>query len=333
MSFLLVFVFSLSWVLTWFMRYYALSRNILDIPNHRSSHMKPTPRGGGMAFVAAFLIVIPLLAHLDFVTLHGSIALLVAGLFLAILGFLDDQGHISVRWRLIGHFAASCLALYWVDGMPAITFFAWTLPVGPIANVLAILYLVWLLNLYNFMDGIDGLAGVEAVSVCMGIACLYWFSGDHSLMVLPLVLAAAVAGFLVWNFPPARIFMGDAGSGFLGFIIGVLSIQAGGIKGQFFWSWLILLGFFVVDATVTLFQRAFQGDKIYEAHRSHAYQNASSCFGSHLSVTLSVAILNIVWLWPFAIFVGLRQIDGLTGLLIAYLPLVILALQFKAGKN
>lgn len=293
----------------------------------------PTPRGGGLAFVAAFLIVIPLLAHLDFVTMHGSIALVVAGLFLAVLGFLDDQGHIAVRWRLLGHFAASCLALYWVGGMSSITFFAWTLPIGPVANGLAILYLVWLLNLYNFMDGIDGLAGVEAVSVCMGIACLYWFSGDHSLMVLPLVLAAAVAGFLVWNFPPARIFMGDAGSGFLGFILGVLSIQAGGIKSQFFWSWLILLGVFIVDATVTLLRRALQGDKVYEAHRSHAYQNAIGWFGSHLPVTLSVAILNVVWLWPFAIFVGLGRLDGLTGLLIAYLPLVIMAIQFKAGKT
>ncbi len=328
----LIAVVVLSWALTWSVRRYALARNIMDYPNHRSSHVVSTPRGGGLAFVAAFLITVPFVAHLGFVTQTGSLALIGAGLFLAILGLFDDFGHIAAHWRLLGHFFACTLAIFWLGGMPSITFFVWTLPANFIADGLAIIYLVWLLNLYNFMDGIDGLAGVEAVSICLGAAGIYWLSGLPGLMVLPLFLAASVVGFLFWNFPPARIFMGDAGSSFLGFILGVLSIQAASINKAYFWSWLILLGVFIVDATFTLARRAFHGAKIYEAHRSHAYQQATSLFGGHLPVTLSVLVINVLWLFPLATLVGLEYVNGLTGLLIAYVPLVAMAIQFKAGQ-
>lgn len=333
LSIVLIGIFILSWTLTWAVRRYALTRNIMDHPNHRSSHFVPTPRGGGVAFVAAFLITVPFVAHLGFVTFAGSLALIGAGLFLAILGFLDDRGDLPASWRLLGHFSACILAVYWLGGMPAITFFVWTLPSNLFAGGLAVFYLAWMLNLYNFMDGIDGIASIEAVSVCLGSALIYWLSGDVGLMVLPLLLAAAVGGFLFWNFPPARIFMGDAGSSFLGFILGVLSIQGAGINGVYFWSWLILLGVFIVDATFTLLRRAIRGNKIFEAHRSHAYQQASFIFGSHLPVTLAVLVINVLWLLPCAILVGLEYVNGFTGLLIAYVPLVTMAIQLKAGKQ
>lgn len=330
---LLLLVFMLSWALTWLVLRYALAKNIMDHPNLRSSHLVPTPRGGGVAFVAAFLITVPFVAHLGFVTLAGSLALMGAGLFLAVLGFLDDHGHIEAHWRLLGHFSACALAVFWLGGMPSVRFFVWDLPVNWLADLFAVFYLVWMLNLYNFMDGIDGIAGVEAVSVCLGIACLYWLSGIPGLMILPLLLAAAVIGFLCWNFPPARIFMGDAGSSFLGFILAVLSIQASHINKAYFWSWLILLGVFIVDATFTLARRAVQGAKIYEAHRSHAYQQATTVFGAHLPITLAVLVINVLWLFPWAVLVGLDYLNGLTGLLIAYFPLVIMAIQFKAGQS
>ncbi len=333
LSIILMAIFILSWALTWSVRRYALAKDIMDHPNHRSSHFVPTPRGGGAAFVVAFLITVPFVAHLGLVTVAGSLALIGTGLFLAILGFLDDRGDIPAVWRLFGHISACILAVYWLGGLPAITFFVWTLPSNLFAGSLAVLYLAWMLNLYNFMDGIDGIASVEAVSVCLGASFVYWLGGDDGLMVLPLLLAAAVAGFLFWNFPPARIFMGDAGSSFLGFILGVLSIQAAGIKGAYLWSWLILLGVFIVDATFTLLRRALSGDKIFEAHRSHAYQQASFYFGSHLPVTLAVLMINVLWLLPCAILVGLEYVNGLTGLLIAYAPLVAMAIQFKAVKK
>ena len=333
MFYILIAVFAVSWMLTWSVRYYALARNIMDHPNHRSSHAVPTPRGGGLAFVTVFILTIPFLAHLGLITWAGSLAFMGAGAFIALLGFLDDHNPIAAHWRFLGHCLACLAAVYWLGGMPSIVLFTHAMPANLLLDGLAVLYLIWLLNLYNFMDGIDGMAALEAVSVCLSIACVYWFSGAPGLMVLPLILAAAVAGFLFWNFPPARIFMGDVGSGCLGFILGVLSIQAAGINRAYFWCWLILLGVFIVDATFTLVHRLILGDKIYEAHRSHAYQHATKRFGRHLPVTLAVFIINILWLFPLALFVGLGWIDGLIGLLIAYFPLVIIALQFKAGQS
>lgn len=183
------------------------------------------------------------------------------------------------------------------------------------------------------MDGIDGIAALEAVSVCLGAIVLYHVQDNENAMYLPSCLAFAVAGFLIWNFPPARIFMGDAGSGFLGLILGVLSIQSAKINSNFFWAWMILLGVFIVDATVTLLGRALRGEVIFEAHRSHAYQHASRYYGKHLPVTLGALAINLLWLLPIAIGVGLGFINSGLGLLIAYLPLVILALQFKAGQR
>lgn len=332
MFYALLFVFLLSLLLTFFALRYATARNMMDTPNHRSSHVTPTPRGGGIAFVVSFLVVIPFLVHQDLVSFYGSFALVGAGLFLAILGFLDDKQSISPKSRLLGHFSACILALYWLDGMPSISFFNWTLSSGWIANGLAVVYLVWLLNLYNFMDGIDGLAAVEAISVCLSAVLLYWIRGELVLIALPLFLAACVAGFLVWNFPPARIFMGDAGSCFLGFILGVLSIKAAAVSCDLFWSWLILLGVFITDATITLICRALRGERLQEAHRTHAYQKAAIRLNRHLPVTLAVFLINVVWLLPIAVLVGFNCLKGFTGLLIAYVPLVIIALQFKAGQ-
>ncbi|KTD33971.1 MraY family glycosyltransferase [Legionella israelensis] len=325
-------VFILSLILTGFLRHYALARNIIDIPNHRSSHSIPTPRGGGLAFVFSFIAVIPFLYYQGFLDAKLTTALLTSGLFVAVLGFVDDRKNISAKWRLAGHFAASAIALFYLGGMPAISILGWNLPQGIILNVFVAFYLVWLLNLYNFMDGIDGIAGVEAVSVCVGGALLYWLEGAANDAILPLVLAFAVAGFLYWNFPPARIFMGDAGSGFLGFSIGIISIKSANIQSQFFWSWLILLGVFIVDATMTLVRRALSGAKVFEAHRSHAYQYASRYFGKHLPVTLAVLMINFVWLLPLALLVSKDYIAGFPGMLLAYLPLLLLALKFQAGK-
>jgi len=222
--------------------------------------------------------------------------------------------------------------LYWLGGLPLLQVFGYAFDLGLIGNVLAAVYIVWLLNLYNFMDGIDGIASVEAVCVCLGGALLYVLLGAANLALVPVLLAAAVAGFLCWNFPPARIFMGDAGSGFLGLVLAVLSLQAAWFKSDLLWSWIILLGVFVVDATFTLLRRLLRGDKVYEAHRSHAYQYASRQFAAHRPVTLAVMLINLVWLLPMALLVGLGYVDGLLGVAIAYLPLVLLAVKFKAGQ-
>lgn len=322
-----------SLLLTAVLRQYALRRSIIDVPNARSSHTVPTPRGGGVAIVLTFAFSLFVLALLQLVSIAESVALLGSGLLIAVIGFMDDHGHIAARWRLLGHFIAAAWALCWMQGLPAITFFGFSLNLGWLGHILGVFYLVWMLNLYNFMDGIDGIASLEAICACVGLSLIYFLSGHEALIWAPLLLAMAVIGFLYWNFPPARIFMGDAGSGFLGIVLGGFSIQAAWVGSEFFFAWLIMLGVFVVDATFTLGRRLARGDKVYEAHRSHAYQFASRQFGKHLPVTVSIGVINVVWLFPLALCVTLLGLDGALGVVIAYVPLLLLAVKYKAGMR
>ncbi|ANY86042.1 MULTISPECIES: MraY family glycosyltransferase [Pseudomonas] len=331
MIWLLPLVGVLSLVLTALLRRYALARSIIDIPNARSSHTLPTPRGGGVAIVAAFLLAQLMLAREGLLEGAALASVFGSGLLVAIIGFIDDHGHIAAGWRLLGHFCAAAWALAWLGGMPPVQVFGTSLSLGWLGHVLAAFYLVWMLNLYNFMDGIDGIAGVEAITVCLGCCLLYWLAGMTSLIWAPLLLAMAVVGFLYWNLPPARIFMGDAGSGFLGMVLGVLSLLAAWQSSQLLWAWLILLGVFVVDASFTLGRRLLRGEKVYEAHRSHAYQFASRQHGGHLFVTLGVLVINLFWLLPIACYVVWSGEDGLLGLIVAYVPLFFLARYYRAG--
>ncbi|MBH3350794.1 MraY family glycosyltransferase [Pseudomonas putida] len=323
----------LAWLMTGMLRRYALSRSLLDIPNERSSHTLATPRGGGLSFVITFLVALSVLGGWGYVTPSVLVSLLGAGGLVALVGFMDDHGHIAARWRLLGHFIAAGWGLFWIGGLPPITIFGVPLSAAWLSIIIGLLYLVWLLNLYNFMDGIDGIASIEAICVCLGGSLLYWLTGHAQEAVLPMLLAATVAGFLVWNFPPARIFMGDAGSGFLGIVLGLLALMAGWINPLLFWGWLILLGVFVVDATFTLARRLLRGDKVYQAHRSHAYQYASRRYAGHRPVSLAVAAINLGWLLPVASAVVLLKLDGALGTMVAYAPLVVLALIYQAGKK
>lgn len=329
---LLAAVAAVSLLLTGALRRYALATQMMDIPNARSSHSVPTPRGGGVAIVVSFLLCLPLCAALGLLDRDTAIALTGSGIGVAILGFLDDRQHIPARWRLLGHFSAAIWILFWIGGLQTVRLFGVELQLGWVGLVLTALYLVWMLNLYNFMDGIDGIASVQAITTCIGGALLLVIAGHAQTALIPLLLGGAVAGFLYWNFPPARIFMGDAGSGFLGLMLGALSLVSGSIDPELFWAWLILLGVFVVDATFTLLRRLLRGDRVYEAHRSHAYQYASRHFGRHLPVTLAVGTINLLWLLPLALLAGQGWADGAFVTLIAYAPLLALALRFHAGK-
>nr|WP_314531345.1 glycosyltransferase family 4 protein [uncultured Pseudomonas sp.] len=323
----------LSAVLTGGIRRYAISRSLIDVPNSRSSHTVPTPRGGGVAIVLTFLLFVPIFGMTGYLEWPVIWCIVGTGAGVAALGFLDDHGHIAARWRLLGHFLCGGWALYWLGGLPPLEFWGAAIDLQWFGVILSAFYLVWLLNLYNFMDGIDGLASVEAICACVGVCIVYWLTGFTALIGPPLLLALAVGGFLIWNFPPARIFMGDAGSGFLGVMLGVLSLYAAWKAPFFFWVWLVLLGVFIVDATYTLLSRLLQGRRVYEAHRSHAYQHAARKAGSHLAVTGVVAAINVFWLLPIAICISVYRLNGLLGIAIAYLPLIVLAYKYRAGTD
>lgn len=330
---ILIAALFLSFLLTWVLRRYALAKAIIDIPNERSSHSIPTPRGGGVAIVISFLGLLTVIGFAGLADRNLTFALLGAGISVALLGFLDDHGHVAAGWRLLGHLASSAWVLFWLGSLPRIDLLGFSFELNFIGYFLFALYLTWLLNLYNFMDGIDGIASVQAITVCLSGAFLYFCLNQVTLAVLPLLLASSVAGFLFWNFPPAKIFMGDAGSGFLGIVLATLSLQAGLIHAPLLWSWIILLGVFIVDATITLLHRLVRGEKVYEAHRSHAYQFASRQYRAHKPVTLIVGLINCLWLLPWAYFVAVGKVDGIIAIISSYIPLVILAFKFKAGSR
>jgi len=285
--------FFLSYILTGVTRKLALKNNMLDIPNSRSSHTIPTPRGGGLAFVAVFLVGISLLFCLGALELRVFLALFGGGCLIAGVGWLDDRRGLSALVRLCFHFLAAIWAVSWLGGVPSLSMGFTELNLSCWGSVVAVVGLVWMINLYNFMDGIDGIAGIEAVSVSATAAILLW-SQASNLGMSSLLLTVTVLGFLLWNWPPAKIFMGDVGSGFLGFVFAVLAIWSEKSGAVPLLIWLFLLSVFIVDATVTLVKRMIRGEKLYKAHRSHVYQLAVQAGYNHKQVTLTVLLINIM---------------------------------------
>lgn len=212
MVYALIF-FVLSFVLTYLMRMYALKKNIIDSPNERSSHTMPTPRGGGVAVVISYLLSLAGLIYLGYLTPSIGIIVIVAGFIIALLGFLDDHGHINALVRLAIHFMVAIGVVVALGGFTEVTIFN-GLQLGFVANIIAVLFLVWLLNLYNFMDGINGIASIEAITSVLSMALIYWVLNSTLNSQVLSLMAATVFGFMLWNFPKAKIFMGDACSGF-----------------------------------------------------------------------------------------------------------------------
>ena len=307
----------------------------MDIPNERSSHITPTPRGGGIAFVATSLIGLLLLLLNSALNGTELLVLCSAGSIVAIAGHLDDRQKISgATVRLVLH-AISAVILIVGVGIPSeLAIFERTVNTGIVGSILGVVYLVWLLNLFNFMDGTDGIAASEAIFVALAGAFLsYHVLSDANHSAAAVILAASTFGFILYNWSPAKIFMGDVGSGFLGIVIGGLSLIAANQDPELLWVWIILLAVFVSDATVTLIRRLLRKQKPHVAHRSHAYQHLAIRFNSHAKVALLVLAVNIAWLVPIAFLVADKQLAGTTGVIIAYVPLLITALAFGAGKD
>lgn len=315
-------LFLLSVLLVGAVRYYA-QRFLLDSPNERSSHSVATPRGGGLGGVLAYCLAIAYYCTVKELNMQ-MLGLTLIGLGIALLGFLDDHGHVPVRWRMLTHLSASALALYFLPPLPFLMSFGW------VGYVLGVLFLTWSLNLFNFMDGIDGIAGSEALFVATALAGFAWES-DPTNAKYALCLAVVIAGFLLWNWPPAKIFMGDVGSGFIGFMLGVLILNLSQSNLVFVVTGLILFALFVVDASFTLIWRLLSGQKFYQAHCSHAYQHAAKRYG-HLKVVLLVWIVNLCYLLPLAILAFNNPAYVWGVMFCAYLPLIGLAYFFKAGR-
>jgi Fuc2NAc and GlcNAc transferase len=328
-----IFALVASALLTGLARHYLLSRRVLDVPNARSSHAVPTPRGGGVSIVVVFLLTVLLSVLRGIMSQRLGWALIGGGLAVAAVGFLDDHFPVPARVRLLVHFVAAAWALLWLDGAGPLQLGGISWHWGWVGQLVSLVGLVWMINLYNFMDGIDGLAGLEALSTAGLCALIIAWSGLAAFAGGVLALAAASAGFLIWNWSPAKIFMGDVGSGFLGFVFGVLAIASAKERPWLLWPWLILLSVFVVDSTLTLIRRLLDGARWHEAHRSHAYQHAARRCGSHSKVTLTVAAINLAWLFPLGWGASIWPSGAPLFAVVAFVPLIYVALRYRAGQD
>lgn len=283
----------LSWMLTYWVRSYALANALVDVPNRRSSHSVPTPSGGGLAIAVTTLVGVILAGILNWIPLRTAVAIAGGGMLVSAIGWIDDHNEVSPRRRTVVHFVAAGWTLFWLGGMPSLGLGSLAVPFGIVGTALAIIGMVWCVNFYNFMDGIDGIAAGEAVSVGLIGGLLLLWSGNSGLAIVALMVAAGSGGFLIWNWAPAKIFMGDVGSGLLGFVFGALAVASENRGAVPLLVWMILLGFFVADATVTLGRRIARGERWYDAHRSHVYQRAVLSGWSHGRTTATVILINV----------------------------------------
>jgi Fuc2NAc and GlcNAc transferase len=212
----------------------------------------------------------------------------------AAAGWLDDRKGLPAGLRLCVHFAAAAWVVWWLGGLHLVKFGAASVTLGPFGTIVAVVAIVWMTNLYNFMDGIDGIAASEAVVTGLVGGTLLLMSNSIGLGLLALLTAGAAAGFLLLNWPPARIFMGDVGSGSLGFLFASIALDSEHHGGVPFVLWLILLSLFIGDATITLVRRFVAGERIGEAHKSHAYQRALLNARGHSDVLVAVCTINAV---------------------------------------
>ncbi|MGB9152730.1 MAG: glycosyltransferase family 4 protein [Alphaproteobacteria bacterium] len=285
--------FFLAIVLTSLVKNILLKNAVLDIPNERSSHKIPVPRGGGWALLAVLVPgLIGAFAFLDHDLRH--MGLILAVLLLAFISWLDDRWRVSAGLRFSVHIVAACLGSF--SFLPEEMLFGGAVPFW-LDRTLMIVGWVWFINLYNFMDGIDGLTGVETISISTGICLVIAAAGIDEPFVefLTLILTGACLGFLAHNWHPAKIFMGDVGSVPLGYLTGfcLLSIAVTrGAGGGHLAPALLLPLYYLADSGITITKRALRGERIWEAHRQHFYQRAALSAGRHDTVVFWIMSAN-----------------------------------------
>jgi UDP-N-acetylmuramyl pentapeptide phosphotransferase/UDP-N-acetylglucosamine-1-phosphate transferase len=292
---------------------------VLDLPNERSSHVAPTPRGGGIAVIGVSVVAWLTLCAVGILP-PSEIVVALGAVGLGLVSWLDDLRSLSPAVRLLAQFAAIAAGIW---ALPHGALFQGWLPPGLDAVAAALLW-VWFVNLFNFMDGIDGIAGSEAAAIGIGIVLIA--IGEPRLAAPAGAIAAASLGFLVWNWAPARIFLGDVGSVPLGYLLGFL-LYGLALRGE--WqAALILPAYFLADASLTLLRRLARGERVWQAHREHFYQRAVQRGLPHGAVVLRVIAADIVLI---ACALAASQGWGFVALCGAALTVVVLLVEL--GRN
>lgn len=308
----------------------ALTWGLVDNPNSRSSHRTPTPRGGGLGIVVAFEIATLICAARGRLVPEMTWALMLGGGLVATVGFMDDRRSLPAGIRLAVHLSVAIAIAVLLS-----------LPAWPSHHISAIIFaaltvflLAWGTNCFNFMDGIDGIAALQAAFMAGAAALLNQrFSGPDAATFILASLAAASVGFLALNWPPAKIFMGDGASGFLGFTFSLFAVAPLASPRISVPVWLLLGGLFIGDASVTLLRRILRGERFFQAHRLHAYQHLARQWKSHLPVTAAYGAVNMIWLLPWAYLVASAPQSAVWALPAALIPLTALLLAVGAGRQ
>lgn len=332
---LLLMAYLIGWLGAAGMIRFADRSGRMDVPGTRSSHIRPTPTSGGLGFVLAMTLALLWLAWSGGTALYALMA--VIGLGLGLAGWLDDRVGLTPATRLMMQFLALSALFYELSPLPHLFLTSHFSLGGPALFAIGLLFAVWWVNLFNFMDGIDGLAGMQAVFMLGSGAALAWWNRPELVQDVAwqamLAGMAAVLGFLKLNWPPARVFMGDAGSVFLGFMLIFLSLQTIHEGWLSYAVWAILGALFIVDASVTLVVRVRRGQRPHQAHRSHVYQRLSRRWQTHRSVTLTYLGVNLLWLFPLAACALFLPGYSLLFVLLAYAPLIIMARVLGGGRG
>jgi Fuc2NAc and GlcNAc transferase len=287
-----------TWSLTPLVRRYLVTRQIIDHPNHRSSHRQATPRGGGLAMAAGLMLAVVSAVPADQIAM-----LLVVILALTVLGWLDDRHDLPVSVRLLVQLLLAVGMLVWLGGVKVLSVAGVSITLPWLWSGLALIAVVWLINLHNFMDGSDGLAAMQGAWSGLAFGVLFAYAEQRSEAMVAFSLAAVCLAFLFWNRPPARLFMGDVGSVLLGGMIAWLAL-VGVVRGAIsVWLSLMVCAVFVVDASLTLLARVRRGERWYTAHRQHAYQRLINAGWGHGRVLAMYTGVNAVVVLP-ALVIG-----------------------------
>ncbi|GBE30674.1 putative undecaprenyl-phosphate N-acetylglucosaminyl 1-phosphate transferase [bacterium BMS3Bbin04] len=321
----------------WFggrVRRWALRENLLDVPNERSGHTTAIPRVGGLSIVLTVIVGILGLGLLIPMETPWFWILYVSGTLIIGAGLIDDLAHLSARTRLLIHILAALVIVLWIGSELTIVFPQAANVTGPVAFAGVLIFVVWNVNAYNFMDGIDGLAAAQAVVVGLVAGGIAWFNGNLPLAFTWVLVGAASAGFLRWNWMPAKIFMGDLCSGFLGITFAVLALWGKLTETVPTTAFLILMAVFYTDPALTVLTRLIRRKNIFEAHRDFAFHHAVRKGHSHGKVTSAILLIEVLYLAPLAITATmLASTWSLVTLAAAYLPTIGLALYWKAGRD
>jgi Fuc2NAc and GlcNAc transferase len=318
--------FILSWLLTKLAIVVMPRLGFCAISNNRSSHQGVVPTAGGVGFVLSISIGINILYSMGQMETSLYVGLLGSCVFTAVVGLIDDRIGLGPVIKLACHGLAAIWAIGWL-GIADIQIFGWAITSWWLAAALFFVGAVWLTNLFNFMDGTDGLAAIQAILVLL----FFPFVADHHSLGVLLIVLLALLGFLPHNWPKAKIFMGDVGSGFLGILFACLILASSSLAVPI-WCWVILLTTFWVDTTYTLFAKKLNGVSLSQAHNQHLYQKLAQKFGSHKKLLFLNSAIVVLWLYPLAYTAFLWPAWGLAISLVAAIPTLAMCLRFKAGK-